>query len=131
MTAPRRRGRPPLFDDTLRDTFLKAVASGLYLKDAAAHVGITENIPQRHARTDPAFSQALKEAREAGRKVRAENVPHGEYRYNHHGCRCTNGCVQAATKARAGRRHDTDDTGGQVIDLPPQVPHPFSLLKAS
>ncbi|MGW7283903.1 hypothetical protein ACWGH4_00130 [Streptomyces sp. NPDC054847] len=129
------RGRPVLFTDTLRNRYLEAVAAGMYLKDAAAHIGVSENVPQRHARTDRAFAAALKEARTAGKKVRIDELPHGEYRYNHHNCRCTNGCAQAATKNRAGRRRtaaETTDTGGQVIDLPPaQVPHSFSLLKAS
>ena len=129
------RGRPVVFTDTLRARYLEAVTAGLYLKDAAAHIGIGHNVPQRHARTDPGFAAALKEARAAGKKVRDENIPHGEYRYNHHGCRCTNGCARDATKGRAARRQtstETTDTGGQVIDLPPaQVPHSFSLLKAS
>jgi hypothetical protein len=106
------------------------------LKEAAARIGISENVPQRHARTDPGFAAALKEARAAGKKIRIDELPHNEYRYNHHGCRCTNGCARDATKGRAARRRttaETTDTGGQVIDLPPQVqvPHSFSLLKAS
>ena len=133
MTARRSRGRPPLFDDTLRDRYLAAVTTGMYLKDAATHVGISENIPQRHARTDASFARALQAARAAGKKVRDENIAHGEYRHLHHGCPCEV-CTRAARIARTRRRYTAttdDDTGGQVIDLPAQVPHSFSLLKAS
>jgi len=131
------RGRPPRFTDTLRTQYLTAVTAGMYLKAAAAHVGIDPSVPARHARTDTAFGEALQEARAAGKKVRQEATPHGEYRYNHQACRCIT-CTLKATVARTGRRHTDRDAepepGGQIIDLPPQpaqVPPSFSLLIAS
>lgn len=107
MTAPRPgRGRPVVFDEPARAAYLAAVTNGARLQDAAATVGISINLARRHARTDPQFATALKEARTLGRKAHAENVPHGEYRYINHKCRCTR-CKRASAVARAGRREAT------------------------
>lgn len=111
-----RTGRPPVFDEALRGRYLDAVAAGMPLGAAAAHVGITTNIPRRHERTDRKFTEALAEAKAVGRELRVEDVPHGESRYNNYGCRCPI-CTRAATAARTGRRHR--DTGGDVIGMPP------------
>ncbi|MEV8101034.1 hypothetical protein [Streptomyces sp. NPDC088135] len=92
-----------VFNGEKRQRYLDAVATGMTLADAAATAGIHHNVPPRHARTDPAFGQALADAKAAGKKVRRENVAHGEYRYNCLQCRC-DVCCTAATQGRAARR---------------------------
>ncbi|MFG3244172.1 hypothetical protein [Streptomyces sp. NPDC048157] len=92
-----------LFDEKKRHRYLDAVATGMNLADAATTAGIHHNVPPRHARTDPAFGQALADAKAAGKKVRQGNVAHGEYRYNCLQCRC-DVCCTAATQGRAARR---------------------------
>ncbi|WP_331763203.1 hypothetical protein OG571_47625 (plasmid) [Streptomyces sp. NBC_01369] len=129
-----------VFDDAKRQRYLDAVAAGMTLADAAATAGIHHNVPPRHARTDPAFGRALADAKTAGRKVRRENVAHGEYRYNCLGCRC-DVCCTAATKGRAKRRaaaqpaeaEGQSGVAGQVREIRPE-PKSFSsflLARAS
>lgn len=132
-------GRPVRFDDTLRAAFLDAVTAGLSLGQAAAHVGIHPNIPSRHAKTDDGFAVRLADAKAAGRKVRQEGLPHGEYRYNHHQCRCQT-CTADHTRARTARAAaaaEPDEGGGDASELHTlraslESPLPFHLLaKAS
>ncbi|MEV4975612.1 hypothetical protein [Streptomyces scopuliridis] len=133
MTARQQRGRPVLFDDVLRDRYVQAVAGGMRLGEAAAHVGISANVPRLHARTDRGFAVALADAKMLGKKVRTDRVPHGESRYTNYGCRCRT-CTTAATTARTQRRHqETEDTGGQLVELPAagELSPPFSLARAS
>lgn len=129
-----------VFDDTLRTRYLDAVTNGMRLGEAAAHVGISPDVPARHARTDPAFGRALTTAKTLGKKARQEDIPHGEYRYNCHKCRC-DVCCTAATKGRAGRRAAAEQGAdepqsehpGQVhnIRLPAESPTSFLLARAS
>lgn len=97
------RGRPIVFDDGVRAAYLAAVTNGARLQEAATTVGISINLARRHARQDPQFATALKEARTLGKKAHAENLPHDESRYINHKCRCTT-CKRASAVARAGRR---------------------------
>jgi hypothetical protein len=129
-----------LFDAEKRRRYLDAVATGMTLADAAAAAGVHHNVPRRHERTDPAFAQALADAKAAGKKIRQEEVPHGEYRYNCLQCRC-DVCCTAATKGRAKRRAaaQPDDGEGQfgppgeVHDIRPEPKSfpSFLLAKAS
>lgn len=127
--SPRGRGRPVSFDQTAREQYLTAVAAGLPLADAAASVGITPQWANRIAAADPSFHTARDLAKKEGKRVRAEQLAHGEYRYNHFECRCDI-CCTAATQGRAGRRHaaasDTPAAEPQpppdVIDLPQPAP---------
>lgn len=119
--SPRGRGRPPVFVDAQRDLYLQAVASGLPLTDAARAAGITPQWANRVAATDPSFHTARQLAKKEGKRVRTEALPHDEYRYNHHGCRCDI-CRTAATAARTGRRHqETDDPASTDRPPPPHV----------
>lgn len=102
-----RRGRKPgspllKFDPTARDTFLRLVAAGAYIKDAAKAVGVADRTARHAAAIDEAFAALLADAETRGREARQDSVPHGEYRYNHLGCRCDI-CRKTATLARAGR----------------------------
>lgn len=128
--SPRGRGRPVSFDQAARDRYLAAVAAGLPLADAAHTAGITPQWANRVAATDPSFDTARQLAKKQGKQARVEALPHDEYRYIHHGCRCTD-CTAAATTARTARRHrDDPDTPTvnpppprQVIDLPQHPAH--------
>ncbi|HEX5569290.1 MAG TPA: hypothetical protein VFY14_20630 [Streptomyces sp.] len=110
----RGRGRPVVFDQDARTRYLAALETGTTAGEAAALAGVSRNVPARHAKTDRAFADAVQVARELGRKARAERVPHGESRYNHHRCRCPV-CRTEATERRTGRRA----TGG-VHHIPPE-----------
>ncbi|THA29152.1 hypothetical protein E6R18_24895 [Streptomyces sp. A1277] len=112
-----------VFDDAARARYLAHVAAGHTLAQAATATPIHPNVPARHARTDPAFGQALADARAVGKKARREGVPHGEYRYNCLQCRC-GVCRAAARKGRAGRRAveaDADGADGGAVVPPGQV----------
>lgn len=141
MTNPRPgRGRPLVFDDGVRTAYLNAVTNGARLQDAATTAGISINLARQHARTDPRFAAALKEARALSRKARAENLPHDESRYINHKCRCTT-CKKASAKARAGRRAEarqdtpeaTTGEGPVVVAMVPggQPGVTFPLARAS
>jgi hypothetical protein len=110
--------------------FLKAVASGMRLGPAAVHIGVGPNFARRQERTDPAFAEALAQAKLSGRILREADVPHGESRYINHGCRCPV-CTRAASLARTARRH-RDDTADVIAMPPPTGPTsgvgPFVLL---
>ncbi|MDX5526113.1 hypothetical protein PV677_36195 [Streptomyces sp. DE06-01C] len=117
MTARRGRGRPTVFEPPTQTAYLNLLRQGARLGDAAERLGISRVVPARYARTDREFAAAVEEARAVGAKVRRENVPHDEYRYNVLKCRCPV-CTRAATVARAGRRAEaaTDTTAD---DEPP------------
>lgn len=137
MTHSRPAHRPLTFDDRMREQYLAAVTNGMRLASAAAHVGISADIPTRYARTNPAFGRALADAKAIGKKHRQENIPHGEYRYNCHGCRCET-CTTAATHARTRRRTTNQPEEGQgeaaeVLNLRtgPSSSTSFLLARAS
>lgn len=108
-------GRPVRFDDTLRQLLLDAVAAGLSMGQAAAHVGVHPNVPSNHARADSVFATRLTDAKTAGRKVRREGIPHGEYRYNCHQCRCRI-CTADHTRARAARAATAAAAAAETAD---------------
>ncbi|MFD7615731.1 hypothetical protein [Streptomyces sp. NPDC059802] len=112
MTRSRPAHRPLTFNDHMREQYLAAVTNGMRLGPAAAHVGISADVPTRYARTNPQFGRALAGAKAIGKKNRQENIPHSEYRYNCHGCRCET-CTTAATRARAQRRTTHQPEDGQ------------------
>ncbi|WP_399559179.1 hypothetical protein OH809_45255 (plasmid) [Streptomyces sp. NBC_00873] len=107
-----------VFDDAKRRRYLDLVATGMNLADAAAATPIHHNVPRRHERTDPAFAQALADAKAQGKKIRQENVAHDEYRYNCLNCRC-DVCCTAATKGRAARRAAAQPEGAEGQSGPP------------
>ena len=130
-------GRPLVFEEPLRTAYLDLIRHGTTLGDAATQLGISIATPTRHTRIDREFAAAFKEARETGRKVRQEGIPHDEYRYNILGCRCPK-CRRAATEGRAARRATEDpppgETGGQVTPIRAVVAEslpPFLLARAS
>ncbi|MFD0555400.1 hypothetical protein ACFQ0X_44080 [Streptomyces rectiviolaceus] len=117
----RGRGRPPTFIDAQRTLYLDLITEGLSLDDAATRTGITRQWANRVAANDPSFNTARELAKKEGKRARIDRLPHDEYRYNHHKCRCTT-CRTAATQARTGRRtKETDDTTSPDTPHPPQV----------
>lgn len=118
MTAS--RGHPIMFEPAAQAAYLDLLRHGARLGEAADQLGISRATPARYRRTDREFAAAVDEARAVGAKVRLEDVPHDEYRYNVLKCRCET-CTRAATTGRAGRRADTateeapaEDTAGEV-----------------
>lgn len=141
MTARRPRGRPVTFDAHRRTLYLEALTGGATLTAAAARAGITARRAAQVADTDPAFAHARATARAAGKRVRAELMPHGEVRYNKLGCRCTI-CTKDATANRTARRnrntHTPDTTSGPapatiapMPNPPARLGNPFPLARAS
>ena len=152
MTAPRRRprrhqgrGRPRVLDEAERARYLAAVTAGLPLAQAAAAAGVSERTVRHNAQHDTGFADARKRAQAAGRTHRKENllgadgrpIPHGEYRYIHHGCRCP-ACTKAATNARGARPSRAGGAGATVVALDlsakirkPRKAKPFPLPRAS
>ncbi|MEU9014216.1 hypothetical protein AB0D12_31495 [Streptomyces sp. NPDC048479] len=133
MTGGPGSGPAHRFNDQLRQQYLDAVAEGMRLQDAAAHVGISLNIPQRHARTDNAFASALQQARAQGKKLRDDAKEHGEAHYNNQHCRHPK-CVEAIRTGRAGRRErEAEDQPAELHDIRPQIAPepPFPLARAS
>jgi len=133
----RGRGRPTVFDEPVRTAYLDLIRHGMRLGDAAAHLNIARTVPARHTKTDREFAAALQDARTVGAKVRVEDLPHDEYRYNILKCRCPT-CRAAATTGRAARRHTEappgEDDGAQVhpIRVPVGESLPsFLLARAS
>lgn len=131
----RGRGRPARFDQTMQTALLAAIADGLYLKHAAAHVGIHPNVPTRHARTDPDFAAQLADARAEGKKRRDDTKPHGEGHYNNQACRHPE-CRTAATRARTTRRREAaaaePEPDAPIINISRESPPcPLLLARAS
>ncbi|WP_228994333.1 hypothetical protein [Streptomyces sp. DH8] len=131
MTASRGRGRPTVFEAPTQTAYLDLLRQGVRLGDAAERLGISRAVPTRYARTDREFAAAVDEARAVGAKVRRENVPHDEYRYNVLKCRCPV-CTRAATVARAGRRADaaTDTAADESPAETAGDVHPIRLTGA-
>ncbi|WP_327259950.1 hypothetical protein [Streptomyces sp. NBC_01240] len=129
--------RGDLFGEAKQRRYLDAVATGMNLADAATTAGIHHNVPRRHERTDPAFAQALADAKAVGKKIRQDNVAHDEYRYNCLNCRCDI-CCTAATKGRARRRaaaqpaeaEGQSGAVGQVHEIRPEPKSSTSFLLA-
>ncbi|PBC72343.1 MULTISPECIES: hypothetical protein [unclassified Streptomyces] len=123
MTAG--RGRPVTFDQAAQVEFLRLVASGVRIGDAADKLGISRRTPTQLAARNPGFAQRLAAAKAAGRDNR---IPHGTAGgYNNHGCRGPR-CTAAATAARTRHRqatvqHDGPDRTAQVHPLPIPQPH--------
>ncbi|WP_030756462.1 hypothetical protein [Streptomyces sp. NRRL F-5135] len=132
-TEPGRgRGRQVLFDETARQQYLAAVADGMRLGEAAAHVGVSINVPRRHARTDTAFAARLDDARTQGKKIRDDRIPHSEAHYNNQQCRHPD-CRARAREGRAHRRQTAAEPApvAELRDARAESPISFSLLKAS
>lgn len=64
--APQGRGRPTVFDQAAREEYLRLIASGARLQDAAAMVGVNRRTPNQHASRDPQFASRLEDAKAAG-----------------------------------------------------------------
>lgn len=131
------RGRPVEFTAEVRDRYLTALANGANLGEAAVMVGLGRSLPTRYARNDSEFAAAVAAARALGRVARVRDLPHDEYRYNVHRCRCPR-CTAAARKGRAGRRAAADETppGTATADILTirtglESPTSFLLPKAS
>uniref|UniRef100_UPI0030E55C7A hypothetical protein n=1 Tax=Streptomyces tubercidicus TaxID=47759 RepID=UPI0030E55C7A len=103
MTAG--RGRPVVFDEPAQTEFLRLVAGGARIGEAATKLGVGRRTPEQLARRDKAFARQLDAARTAGRDHR---IPHGTPGgYNNHKCRCAP-CTAEATRARSNapdRKH--------------------------
>ncbi|WP_405187322.1 hypothetical protein OG582_40390 (plasmid) [Streptomyces anulatus] len=129
MTARRGRGRPTVFEPPTQTAYLDLLRHGFRLGDAAERLGISRVVPTRYARTDREFAAAVEEAKTVGAKVRRENVPHDEYRYNVLKCRCPV-CTRAATVARAGRRAEATTEATAADESPAETAgdiHPIRL----
>lgn len=120
MTAG--RGRPVTFDEPAQAEFLRLIASGVRIGEAADKLGISRRTPTQLKARDRCFAERLAAAKAAGADAR---IPHGTPGgYNNHGCRrpC---CRAAATAARAAHRDTTRqiNTTAQVHPLPVPQPH--------
>ncbi|MFF7631513.1 hypothetical protein [Streptomyces cyaneofuscatus] len=127
---PLRRGRPATghapFEEATRAVYLELLRHGARLGEAADQLGINRATPARYRRTDREFAAAVDDARAVGAKVRLEDVPHDEYRYNVLKCRCPQ-CTRAATTGRAGRRAEaTPDTDEPPANTAGDI-HPIRL----
>ncbi|MGY5127381.1 hypothetical protein [Streptomyces nigrescens] len=99
------RGRPVIFDEPAQTEFLRLVAAGARIGEAATKLGVGRRTPEQLARRNPAFARQLDAARTVGRDHR---IPHGTPGgYNNWGCRCRR-CTAKATRARSNapdRKH--------------------------
>ncbi|MFF3547145.1 helix-turn-helix domain-containing protein [Streptomyces platensis] len=124
------RGRPVTFDEPAQAEFLRLVASGVRIGEAADKLGVSRRTPTQLKTRDRGFAERLAAAKTAGSVAR---IPHGTPGgYNNHGCRrpC---CRAEATAARAAHRDTTrDDRTAQVHPLPVVQPRTattkFSVL---
>ncbi|MFF7335489.1 hypothetical protein [Streptomyces sp. NPDC008150] len=105
--------------------YLAHVTAGVPLDEAAAKIGVDRRSINRAAAADPEFATARAAAKAAGRKVRANLLPHGEYRYIHGGCRCTT-CRTAASAARQNRRTTPPDPTRKKTKTPADTGPPPS-----
>lgn len=120
MTAG--RGRPVIFDEPAQAEFLRLVAAGARIGEAAAKVGVGRRTPEQLARRNPRFAQQLDAARAAGRDHR---IPHGTPGgYNNHGCRCGL-CTVAASRARSNA---PDRKHADIVPLPTTATSKFPVL---
>jgi len=122
------RGRPPLFDTAAQTEFLRLLADGARVGEAADKLGVSRRTPTQLAARDHTFADRLADAKARGREARfaPERLTHGSTStYNNHRCRCPR-CRAAATAARTKHRattqHDDTDTTAQVHPLP--IPQP-------
>lgn len=115
MTAG--RGRPVTFDEPAQAEFLRLIAGGARIGEAAQKLGFGRRTPEQLARRNPAFAKQLADARESGRDQR---IPHGTAGgYNNHQCRCAP-CTHAATRTRSNA---PDRKHADILPLPaPQPP---------
>lgn len=128
MTAG--RGRPLVFDPAAQAEFLRLLADGTRVGEAADKLGVSRRTPTLLASRDRQFAQQLADAKAHGREARfaPERLKHGDpATYNNHKCRCPR-CTAAATAARTKHRaataqHDQDDRTAQVHPLPIPQPH--------
>ncbi|MFD7922583.1 hypothetical protein ACFV3R_25565 [Streptomyces sp. NPDC059740] len=114
------RGRPVKFDESTQGAYLKLVAEGVRLGEAADRCGISRRTPTQLATRNPDFADRLAQAKTAGRTWRAEHLVHGRAStYNLHACRCTP-CTTAATTARRTHSHTTPQPHrtAQILTLP-------------
>jgi len=124
------RGRPVIFDRAAQTEFLRLVADGTRIGEAADKLGVSRRTPTLLASRDRQFAQQLAEAKARGREARVapDRLKHGDpATYNNHGCRCPR-CTAAATAARAKHRHDTaqhdgPDRTAHIHPLPIPQPH--------
>lgn len=118
------RGRPVTFDEPAQDEYLRLLATGVRVGDAADKIGISRRTPTQLATRDAQFARKLADAKTTGRTAR---IPHGTPGgYNNHGCRGPR-CTAAATAARAKHRaatteHNDANTTAQVHPLPAPQP---------
>ena len=111
------RGRPVIFDEPAQTEFLRLVADGVHIGEAAAKCGVARKTPGQLAARSQAFARQLAAAKTTGREARfaPERLPHGRAStYNNHACRC-GPCTTAATHARSNA---ADRKGAQVLPLP-------------
>ncbi|MFE7780301.1 hypothetical protein [Streptomyces nigrescens] len=130
MTAG--RGRPVTFDEPAQAEFLRLLADGTRIGEAADKLGISRRTPTQLAARNRHFAQQLADAKDRGRTARDRRVHGLVATYNNHACRCRP-CTAAAAAARRGHRAATrDDTTAQVHPLPVAQPHTattkFSVL---
>ncbi|MFI0156265.1 hypothetical protein [Streptomyces lydicus] len=120
------RGRPTVFNETLQAEFLRLVADGVPVGEAAAKVGVGRKTPSQLAARNRRFAAALADAKTTGREARfaPERLTHGDPATYNHGCRCTR-CTAAATRARAesrARSNNPDRKTAHVLPLPDTQP---------
>jgi hypothetical protein len=134
VTGPKRgRGRPPLFDETARERYLKARAEpGATQAQAAAAAGVAVRTVSYTRKVDPAFAAAVERAAARARAGRIERMPHGESRYKRYGCRCQV-CTDATAEGRADRRARAGAGAAVTAINPPdeRSPRSFPLAVAS
>ena len=128
MTARQGRGRPATFTPEVQKRFLAAVAAGARLKDAAAEVGVSANVPSQHAARNHEFATALTAARAAGREARRAAAAHDESRYTNQACRCPK-CTSAASTARMARKaRAKEENQPPALTTVPGAKSPTSFL---
>ncbi|MFG2532799.1 hypothetical protein [Streptomyces sp. NPDC048516] len=115
------RGRPVVFDETLQAEFLRLVADGVHVGEAAAKVGVGRKTPSQLAARNRAFAAALTDAKTVGRSARfaPERLAHGRVStYINHACRCPR-CRTAASRARS---NSPDRKHADILELPDTQP---------
>lgn len=115
------RGRPVIFDEPAQAEFLRLVADGVHVGEAAAKVGVARKTPAQLAARNRAFAAALADAKVVGREARfaPDRLPHGRVStYTNHNCRCPR-CRTAATRARS---NSPDRKGADILPLPDTQP---------
>ena len=119
MTAD--RGRPVTFDGPAQDEFLRLIADGTRVGDAADKLCISRRTPTQLAARNRQFADRLADAKTRGREARyaPERLTHGTVStYNNHACRCRL-CRADATGARSKYRETTQpDATAQIHPLP-------------